>query len=171
MMITIFLFVFLACFCSVWNVTIIFLVIVIIIIRLCVAFICYRKFSSILALIWVLGYLGGIIVCFVYVSFLTTTDRNIPKKIRKPTELNSYLVVFLFILMVCKVIIIKSSNLYELQFVRWRASSIIFRETYSQIISQSPLFFFITAFILLYGLLQVLSMLNMKNKASSYYLL
>ena len=171
-MIILLLFAFLSCFCRVWNVTIIFLVIVIIIMRLCVSLIFYRKFRTLLALIWILVYLGGMMVCFVYVSFLTTTDRNIPKGLKKPTELNSHLVpILLFPIIVCKFLISESLNLYRLHFVKMGGGIMVFSERYSQIISLSPLFFFMIAFILLCGLLQVLSMLNIKNKASSYYLL
>ena len=170
-MITLSLFAIFTCFCRVWNITTINLVIIIINIRLCVALIFYWKFGSILALIWVLVYLGGIIVCFVYILFITSSDGGNSQKFSKFTKLNNYIVVFLLITIAWKALLVKSWNLYSLQFVNWRSGIISSSEIYSQIVSQSPVFFFISAVILLYGLLQVLSMLNLKNKTRSYYLL
>ena len=170
-MITLYFFGILACFGRVWNISSINLVIIIINIRLCVSLIFYCKFGSILALIWVLVYLGGIIVCFVYILFITSTDGGISQRLIGSTKLNSLVVVILFVTVAWKAFLINSWNLYKLQLVNWNSSIILSSEIYFQIISQSPLFFFISAFILLYGLLQVLSMLKLKNKTRSYYLL
>jgi len=170
-MITLSLFAIFACFCRAWNISTINLVITIINIRLCVSLVFYWKFGSILALIWVLVYLGGMMVCFVYILFITSTDGGISQRLRRSTELSSSVVVLLFITVAWKAFLINSWNLYKLQFVNWSNSVILSGEIYSQIISQSPLFFFISTFILLYGLLQVLSILNLKNKVRSYYLL
>ena len=170
-MITLSLFGILACFGRVWNVSSINLVIIIINIRLCVSLIFYWKFGSILALIWVLVYLGGIMVCFVYILFITSTDGGISQSLIGSSELSTSVVVVLFITVVWKAFLVSSWKLYNLQVVIWNSRIILFSETYFQVISQSPLFFFISAFILFYGLLQVLSILKMKNKTRSYYLL
>ena len=170
-MITCFLFGGLACFCNLWHLSTTALVKIIIGMRLCISLFFYCKFGSVLALMWVLVYLGGMMVCFVYVLFIISSDSKLHQKTGGPTTTGRFAVVFSLSILALKVLRIKSWNLHALHFIRWRSNTILFREMYSQIISQSLIFFFISSIILLYALLQVLSMLNLKNKPRSHHLL
>lgn len=170
-MILLFLFGTFALFGRVWNISTVNLVLNIISMRLCVSLIFYWKFGSILALIWVLVYLGGMMVCFVYILFITYSDSHISKKLIKSNELYSLPTVTLFTMILLKSILIICWGIYKPQLVNWTSSAITFRETYTQISSQSPFFFFRSAIVLLYGLMQILFILNMKNKTRSYPLL
>jgi len=160
-----------ACLCRVKKVSTINLVLIIICMRLCVSYIYYRKFGSLLALIWILVYLGGMMVCFVYILFITFADKEYCQRMGQSIESDNLLAYFLFTSIAWKAFLINSWNLYLLYFVRWSGSMKIYTEVYSQIICLSPFFFLLSACILLYGLLQILSILNMKNKTGSYCLL
>ena len=154
----------LASFCGVLKTSITNLVIIIIGIRVCVSLLFYGKFGSILALIWVLVYLGGIIVCFIYISFITLSDNNISQSFRRASENNRLLILIFFFIVVCKTVSVRSGNFGNFHLDSWSSSVILFNETYSQIVSQSPFFFLISAIILLYGLMQVLSIFMLKTK-------
>jgi len=161
----------LICFCRVRRFYTTNLIKIIISISLCISMLFYRKFGSVLALIWILVYLGGMMVCFVYVLFIISSDIDISQKIGRPTSIGSMLFALFPFFILLKGSIIKSWNLHTLQYVNWRSTVMLFREIYSQIISQSPLFFLISSMVLLFALLQVLSMLNLKNKTRVQYLL
>jgi len=159
--------VFFVSFCGLRRVAPTRLVISIICIRLCVALIIYWKLGSIFAIMWILVYLGGMMVCLVYIMFISSS--NSPAWVK--TNVKSHGIGIFFFVAGCKILIIKSWYLQGLQFPVYGSCQILSNETYGQIISQSPLFFVLSAFILVYVLLQVLSILNLKNKFRSYPLL
>ena len=154
-------------FCGLRRVATTSLVMSIICIRLCVALIIYWKLGSIFAIMWILVYLGGMMVCLVYIIFISSS--NSPAWVK--TNVKSHGIGIFFFVAGCKILIIKSWYLLGLHFSIYGSCQILSNETYGQIISQSPLFFVLSAFILVYVLLQVLSILNLKNKFRSYPLL
>ena len=170
-MIILILFALLSCSGRVWNISAINLIMFIIGISLCVSLAFYCKFGTILALIWVLVYLGGIIVCFVYVLFINFNTVGNPQRNEGFTRLYGVVVFIFFIVIYGKIFLFRIGELHKLQLVIWGGRIVVSNEIYSQIISQSPIFFIVSAIILLYGLIQVLSMLNLKNKTRSFHLL
>ena len=154
-------------FCGLRRVATTSLVISIICIRLCVALIIYWKLGSIFAIMWILVYLGGMMVCLVYIIFISSSNSPAWVKI----NVKSHGIGIFFFVAGCKILIINSRYLQGLHFSVYGSCQILSNETYGQIISQSPLFFVLSAFILVYVLLQVLSILNLKIKFRSYPLL
>ena len=140
-MIILILFALLSCSGRVWNISAINLILFIIGISLCVSLAFYCKFGSILALIWVLVYLGGIIVCFVYVLFINFNTVGNPQKNEGFTRLFG---VVVFILIYGKIFLFRIGNLHKLQLIIWGGRIVVSNEIYSQIISQSPIFFIVS---------------------------
>lgn len=171
MIMLLFLFLRLVCLCRLRNMSIINLILLIISISLCISLIFYWKYGSIFALLWVLLYLGGMMVCFVYFLFVMVSAEKSPQSPMVSNWFRSSWKIVIFTIFIRKVLITKPWKLYGFQVTPWGSSLILSSEVYGQIVSQATSFFFVSILLLLYGLLQILSMLNIKRKSRSSSLL
>ena len=164
MIISVYLLLGLFCWCNLPGVTTISLTAAIICRCLIIALILYWKMGSLIGLIWIMLYLGGIIVCFVFILFIRDIA-NKPQPKEKDYSSGIWAVQpFLLILVFFKGITLKGISLHCFDTNSWRGRIILFRESYSQVICQSHFFFITSLLIIFFRLLQILSMLGLKEK-------
>lgn len=146
----------------------------IIIIRCSISLIIFWKFSSILSLLWIIVYLGGMMVCFVYILFITypTTPQLDGHqnnawggvKGRRFLPISS-------IILALKGLSTRLVGVYNWELSVVNIRTMVQTESYSQIVSQAPFFFILLAIIALYSSLQVIRILRLKSKRISTSLL
>ena len=163
----------LSCLFRFQGLRIISMVLIIIVIRLIIASVAYWKFRTLLALLWILIYLGGIMVVFVYVLF--TVDEEASSRPLGGEFSCSGLVVTWFIISTIIFCLKMTLGRFDKPLAFENISStylITYSERYLQIVAQSPIFFFsLSISIILFALIQILSMINLKGTFRRSYLL
>lgn len=149
------------------GLSVITLVVIILAIRAITSLAIYWKLGSILSLIWILVYLGGMIVVFVYILFMRLGEKG---ETGYPNVRAKHLKTHPFWCWLCFIIIFKwFATLWWREYgsssISW-VSRILHREGYIQISPLSTRFFLLSTVVLLYSLFQVLNILNLKNKAT-----
>lgn len=162
------LFVLLVAFSCMRSLSLIGLVIIIINLRLVVASYFYLAFNSILALMWVLVYLGGMIVCFTYLLFITGRERGRAQLKGVFCASGQYPVLIMVGLIVSKMVAVNRRWLIN-QIPKVSGNMMVSGEGYLQITSHPWIFLFLSSRILLFVTFQILILLNLKGKDFSLY--
>lgn len=150
--------------CNLRRVRLLSLVLIIIFISFSISCYAYTIFCSTLSLIWLLVYLGGIIICTVYILFITI-EKEEPQIICAINEavIDKFILVRILTIFSVKFSALEWGRNLTNHHLCWMRVS-IFRETYCQMVVQSPFFFFFSIIILIYSLFQIITLITLKSK-------
>ncbi len=156
----VFMWVFFICITFYFKLSSLLLIFIIISIRFLLCFSFSLKSLSFLSFMWALVYLGGIIIVFVYVSFLR--ERNMIKKFHK----KDFFFFFMFLL-VSFMFLLK----FLFMFQNWEVFNQVISispsfqnwEVFNQVISISPSFIFLLLFLISFCLILILFILKKKR--------
>jgi len=150
------------------------LVVGVIVIRCSISLILYWKFNSILALLWIIVYLGGMMVCFVYILFIAHSEdpQFYKSHVNSWKGLQGLNIILIFrMILTLKGISTRRGENFDWISPMVDIKLIVHTESYCQIVSQTSSFFLLLVFIVLYNLLQVIRILRFKSKRGTSSLL
>ena len=145
------------------------LITIILSMSLCLSILFFLKRGTVLALIWLLVYLGGIMVCFVYILFIVYS-RNL--LISSSFQTVHVCARINLLILVIKLFLLIDKSSFNTNF--WSNVSLdvmTFSEAYLQLASLSSSRFLFLSFILTIRVVQILSILQLKAKAQNVYLI